>query len=208
MSNIVMCSQIQTTVGILPGGKKEPPPKDNGWQSPKDPPNEKQPLKRSHKRARAWHAELSSQKPWSEANPSMPGELTFSQMLSNVDMSSDRMSKILIDLLSPLTPQQMEHESSRVLNDPTSLLRTESPLTQVYTEDIMSSRDWPEGINVLEERVILLDPQMALATIAELLNEICHQWLHYGPKVLRLGMPNSVLMDLVVFFLSSLILSD
>ena len=30
-------------------------------------------------------------------------------------------------------------------------------------------------MNALEERVILLDLQMAL-------DEICHQWLHYGPE--------------------------
>ena len=66
----------------------------------------------------------------------MPGELTFSQMLSNVDMSLDRMIKILINSLSPLTPQQTEQESSRVLKDLISPLRTESPLTQVYTEGV------------------------------------------------------------------------
>ena len=66
----------------------------------------------------------------------MPGELIFSQMLSNVDMSLDRMTEILIDLLSLLTPQQMEQESSRVLKDPTSSLRMESPLMQVYMEEL------------------------------------------------------------------------
>ena len=112
----------------------------------------------------------------------MPGELTFSQTLSNIDMSSDRMTDILIDLLSLLTPQQMEQESSRVLKDPISSLRTESPLTQVYTEGITPLRDRPGGMNALEERVILLDPQMALATITKFLDEIRHQWIHYGPK--------------------------
>ena len=46
----------------------------------------------------------------------------------------------------------------------------------------MPLRDWPEGMNALEERVILLSLQMALAIITKFLDEICHQWLHYGPK--------------------------
>ena len=96
-------------------------------------------------------------------------------MLSNVDMSLDRMTEILIDSLSLLTPQQTEQESSRVLKGPISTLRMESPLMQVYTEGVMPLRDWPGGMNALEERVILLDLQMAL-------DEICHQWLHYGPE--------------------------
>ena len=182
MSRIVTHSQTQATAGLPLGGKGEPPPKDNGRQSPKDPPDEKQPLKWSQKRARARQAKLSGQKPWSKANPSMPGELMFSQMLSNVDMSSDRMTEILIDSLSPLTPQQTEQESSRVLKDPISPLRMESPLTQVYMEGVTPSRDRPGGMNALEERVILLDPQMALATVTEFLDEIHHQWLHYGPE--------------------------
>ena len=103
--------QMQTMAGLLLGDKGEPPLKDNGWQSQKDPPDEKQSLKRSQKRAQAWQAKLSSQKPQSKANPSMPGELTFSQTLSNVNKSLDRMTEILIDSLSPLTPQQMEQES-------------------------------------------------------------------------------------------------
>ena len=37
-------------------------------------------------------------------------------------------------------------------------------------------------MNALEEQVILLDPQMALATVTEFLDEIHYQWLHYGPK--------------------------
>ena len=81
-------------------------------------------------------------------------------MLSNVDMSLDRMSEILIESLSLLTPQQMEQESSRVLKDPTSPLRMESPLTQVYTEGVTPLRDQPEDMNALEERAILLYPQM------------------------------------------------
>ena len=182
MSRIVMCSQMQMTVGLLPGGKEELPPKDIGQQSPKSPPNEEQPLRRSWKRAQACQAKLSSKKPWPKANPSIPGELTFFQMLSNINMSSDRMTDILIDSLSPLSPQQTEQESSRVLKDPTSPLRTESPLMQVYTKGIMPLRDWPEGMKTLEERVILLNLQMVLATVTEFLDEIHHQWLHYRPE--------------------------
>ena len=37
-------------------------------------------------------------------------------------------------------------------------------------------------MSALEDRVILLDPQMALATVTEFLDEIRHQWLHYGPE--------------------------
>ena len=51
MSYIVTHSQMQTTVGLLLGGKGELPLKANGQQSPKDPPDEKQLLKRSQKRA-------------------------------------------------------------------------------------------------------------------------------------------------------------
>ena len=46
----------------------------------------------------------------------------------------------------------------------------------------MPSRNQPGGMNALEERVILLDLQMALATVTKFLDEICHQWLHYGPE--------------------------
>ena len=53
MSRIVTHSQMQTTVGLLLGDKGEPPPKANGQQSPKDPPDEKQLFKMSQKRARA-----------------------------------------------------------------------------------------------------------------------------------------------------------
>ena len=52
----------------------------------------------------------------------------------------------------------------------------------LYMEGITPSRDWPEGMNTLEERVNLLDLQMVLATVTKFLNEIHHQWLYYGPK--------------------------
>ena len=156
MSCIVTYSQMQIGAGILPGGKGEPPLKYNGQQSPKDPHNETRPSKRSQKRVRAWQAKLFSQKPQSKANPSMPGELTFSQMLSNVDMSLDRITEILIDSLSSSTPQQTKHESSRVFNNPTSCLRMESPLMQVYTEGITPLRDHPKGINAQRKELFSL----------------------------------------------------
>ena len=97
-------------------------------------------------------------------------------------MSLDRMTEIVIDSLSPLTPQQTEQESSRVLKDSISPLRMESPLTQVYTEGVMPLRDRPWGMIALKERVILLDSQMVLAIVTKFLDEIRHQWLHYGSK--------------------------
>ena len=49
MSRIVMRSQTEVMVELPPGGKGEPPPKDNGRQSPKDPPMRNN-CRKGHKR--------------------------------------------------------------------------------------------------------------------------------------------------------------
>ena len=62
----------------------------------------------------------------------MPGTLQTSQTLESTKRTTERVSEALNDLLSPLTPQLTEHNNSRILTNPFSRLRTESPLIQVY----------------------------------------------------------------------------
>jgi hypothetical protein len=90
------------------------------------------------------------------------------------------MTEALIDSLSPLTPQAIESDDSRINNDPYTLSRTETPITQVFTEDVTPSREQFEGNIPEDERIVLLNPRTALVTVTEFLNEAHQQWLKYG----------------------------
>jgi hypothetical protein len=94
------------------------------------------------------------------------------------------MTEALIDSLSPLTPQAIESDDSWINNDPYTFSRTETPITQVLPEGVTPSREQFEGNIPEDERIILLNPRMALATVTEFLNEVRQQWLKYrhGPE--------------------------
>ena len=108
----------------------------------------------------------------------MPGTLQTSQTLESTERTAERVSEAVNNPLSPLTPQLTEHDNSRILTDPFSRLRTESPLIQVYMEGAAPA------LRIHYGDEIPMDPQMALATVNKFLDGIQHQWLNYdqGPE--------------------------
>jgi hypothetical protein len=93
----------------------------------------------------------------------MPGDLWISQALSSARRYSDRMTEGLIDSLSPLTPQAIESDDMQINNNPITLSRTETSITQVYTEGGTSSREQFKGSPIPEDqKIVLLNPQMVL----------------------------------------------
>ena len=171
MSCIVTCSHTWTTVAKPPRGEGDPSPNNNNSQPAKGP---FQAWKNTKKKKGAQAPQtagtedtgqgLRANQPKEERL--MPETLQTSQTLESTERTAERVSEAINDLLSPLTPQLTEHDNSRILTDPFSCPRTESPLIQVYMEGAAPA------LRIHYGDEISMDPRMALATINEFLDRM------------------------------------
>ncbi|KAF8546417.1 hypothetical protein OG21DRAFT_1527849 [Imleria badia] len=160
--------------GNPPGGDDNPPPGGGSRQPPKDPPENKKSLKKLKKGAAAPSKTKDKGKQPKSSAP-MPGEFQTPPLGSQLErIMKDALSEYG-DTMSPLTPQCSKIEPTRITINPKPDPREESPLAQVYTEDVMPSFRRPETP---------LDPQITLITISNYLEGIQRQWINYrqGPK--------------------------
>ena len=183
MSRTVTRSHTRTTAAKPPGGEGDPPLNDNNRQPAKGPSEAQKNTKKKKGAQAPQMAGTEDTGQGSRANQPeeerlMPGTLQTFQTLESTERTAERVSEAINNPLSPLTPQLTEHDNSRILTDPFSRLRTESPLIQVYTEGAAPA------LRIHYGDEIPMDPRMALATVNEFLDGIQHQWLNYdqGPE--------------------------
>ena len=117
MSCTITCSHTQTTAAKPSGDEGDPPPNDNDRQPVKGPPKAWKNTKKKKEAQAPQMAGTGDTGQESRANQPeeerlMPRILQTSQTLESTERTAERVSEVVNDLLSPLTPQPTKDQKS------------------------------------------------------------------------------------------------